>query len=389
MATSPQMSMYKPLNNIYPMSQEEYTNELIKKRYFSYLEESEGYSQSSIQAHENAIILWQQFAEHEDFGKFNKTKAKDFKEWLKEKPSKGFTKKINLSYCYHNLQRLKKFFSWLAQQPNYKSRIIQTDIQFLNLSKKETRAALATKRNKIPTLDEVIQVIESIDPKTEIDMRDRALICFTLLTGARITAISSLPIESFDKNGLTVDQNPKLGVKTKFSKRIVTTFFPISYEPAQKHFIEWFDYLVTKKDFAPTDPIFPATKLENGKENINYYNTGEVEMKFWQNSSSARKIFEKRFTNARVPYYHPHTLRHLVVREFTKIPLTEEEKKAISQNLGHENVGTTFGSYGYGNINEDKQISIVRNIDLNGKQAVVRYQFTEQEIANIVKQAQQ
>ena len=366
------------------MSHQEYTNELIKKQYFAYLEESEGFSQSSIDAHENAIILWQEFTKQDDLGKFNKKSAVEFKEWLKQKPSNGKGKHLSLSYCYSNLQRLKKFFDWLSKQPNYKSRIVQTDIQFLNLSKKDARAALATTRKKIPSMDEVIRLIESIEPKTEVDMRDRALLCFTLLTGARITAISSLPIESFDKNGLTVDQNPKLGVRTKFDKRIVTTFFPIPYEPARKHFIDWFDYLVGEKGYKLTDPLFPSTKLENGHENINYYNTGEVEPKFWKNSSSARKIFEKRYLAAGLPYYHPHTLRHLVVHEFTKIPLTEEEKKAISQNLGHENVGTTFGSYGYGSINEEKQISIVRNIDLNGTRSEVRYQLTEAEIANLL-----
>ena len=163
------------------MSQEEYTNELIKKRYFSYLEEEE-YAHSFISAHENAILLWQEFTNQEDFGKFNQTKAREFKEWLKTKPSKGKAKILSLSYCYHILQRLKKFFDWLSRQPSYKSRINKYDIQFLDLSKeeyalyagvvKETRAALATKRNKIPTMiTETLHKIQTslVAPKNQFN----------------------------------------------------------------------------------------------------------------------------------------------------------------------------------------------------------------------------
>jgi len=150
------------------------------------------------------------------------------------------------------------------------------------------------------------------------------------------------------------------------------------------YFLEWFDYLNNKKNFKPTDPLFPATKLEKGQENISYYSSGKIEAKFWQNASSARKVFEKGFKDAGVTYYHPHSLRHLIVKEFAKTRLTEEEKKAISQNLGHENVGTTFGSYGYGKIEESRQIEIVRNIKLGDKQDKAVYNFTKEELRAVL-----
>ena len=45
-----------------------------------------------------------------------------------------------------------------------------------------------------------------------------------------------------------------------------------------------------------------------------------------------------------------------------KTRLTEEQKKAISFNLGHANVGTTFGSYGYGNMSKEDAIDIVKSL---------------------------
>jgi hypothetical protein len=177
-------------------------------------------------------------------------------------------------------------------------------------------------------------------------------------------------MQVFDRKKLTIDQDPNLGVKTKNSKRIMTAIMEFSfYKEPLKYFLEWFDYLENEKKFKPSDPIFPATKIENGKDNLGYYNTENVEPNFWKSTTSTRKIFEKRSEQAGVKYYHPHTFRNLLVKEISELPLTEEQKKAFSQNLGHEDIGTTFGSYGYGKIGESKQIEIMKSINFGSDES--------------------
>lgn len=361
-----------------------YKNEQAKRKFFVFLKESKGFCGDSIDAFNKAILLWQDFTKSDDFANFGKQRVIDFKVWLKNKNKKSSNQKISLSYCYDTLRRLRAFFDWLSKQSGYKSKINQSYIEFLRLTKKETRMVTQSAKGEIPSLEEVKKVIDNIEINNEVDQRDRALISFALLTGARISAIISLPLKCFDENRLIVDQDPQVGVKTKSSKRILTTLFPLNYDKPLKYFLEWVDYLKNQKGFQSDDPIFPATKIENGKINISFYSTGEVEPIFWQKAGSARKIFEKRFKDAGVKYYHPHTLRHLIVKEFTKTRLTEEEKKAVSQNLGHEDVGTTFGSYGYGKIEEDRQIDIVRNIKLGDKQGQATYNFTKDELRQVI-----
>lgn len=46
----------------------------------------------------------------------------------------------------------------------------------------------------------------------------------------------------------------------------------------------------------------------------------------------------------------------------SKMRLTEEEKRAISLTLGHENIGTTFGAYGYGSMGVERAVDIVREL---------------------------
>ncbi len=362
-----------------------YKNELLKRRFYEWLKQSKGFEDNTIQCYEKAIWLWEDFSNKADFANFNKTMAGSFKDWLKNRNKANSQDKISISYCYDNLRHLKDFFMWLSEQPNYKRKINKTAIEYLNLLKKEVREAKETKSVKYPTLEMIKMVIENLKGKTEIEMRDRALFALAFLTGARITAIRTLPMGSFDKKELIISQDPALKVETKFSKKITSVLVPFGYKESIDYFIEWFDYLEKEKEFKPDDPIFPATKIENGKDNICYYNTGEVEARFFKDSGSLRKIFEKRFKQVGAKYYHPHTFRHSWVKEMSKLPLTEEEKKAISQNLGHEDVATTFGSYGYGKIEENKQIELMRSIDFEGRKKEVKISLSEEELKRLAK----
>ena len=261
----------------------------------------------------------------------------------------------------------------------------QTAIDYLNLSKADVKIATQPRNVEIPSLEDIKTVIEGIQGSSEIEKRDRALISLMFLTGARISAVRTLPIKSFNKDKLVIDQNPAFGVKTKFSKRIITPLISYLYKEPLNHFLEWFDYLEGKKGFKPDDPMFPATKIENGVENLSYYNTGQVEPVFWKSSSSPSKIIEKRFEQAGVKHYKPHAIRHSLIKRLSKLSLTEEQKKAISQSLGHEDVRTTFGSYGYGKIDEDKQIDIIKNIDFEGTSQRANQLMNREDVEQVLR----
>src|SRR3989338_1370219 len=140
------------------------------------------------------------------------------------------------------LRYLRVFFGWLSKQKGYK-KIDQTAIDYLNLSKAEVKIATQPRKVEIPSLEDIKAVIECIKGSSEIEMRDKALISLMFLTGARISAVRTLPMKSFDKDKLVIDQNPAFGVKTKFSKRIITPLISYQYKEALNYFLEWFNYL--------------------------------------------------------------------------------------------------------------------------------------------------
>lgn len=337
-----------------------YENEQRKREFIEYLKGAKGFAESSVNDFAEAVYQWQVFTENEDFANFDKSKALAFRDWLKSRKANTEAGTISLSAQYSYLRRVKKFFEWLSRQPIYRSKILKNDVEFLGLSKGDSRIARQGTTKQTPTFEEAKTIIESIEIKNDIDKRDRAMICFALITGMRISAITTLRMKNFNMDDKLIDQNPADKVKTKNSKRILTTFFPIGWNEPEKHFLDWISYLKSK-GFQPNDPIFPST-LNNFISGKQIYSKNLISKEFWSGTNGARKIFEKRCKNADVSYFNPHSFRHLIVDIMGKLRLTEEDKKAISLNLGHSNVGTTFGSYGYGSMTGKDAIRVVQRL---------------------------
>lgn len=80
---------------------------------------------------------------------------------------------------------------------------------------------------------------------TDIERRNRALIAFTILTGARDSAIASMKLKHVDIIVGSINQDAH-EVKTKFSKTFNTFFFPVG-EEIRGIVAEWVSYLRDEK----------------------------------------------------------------------------------------------------------------------------------------------
>lgn len=67
---------------------------------------------------------------------------------------------------------------------------------------------------------------------SSIEKRDRALVAFTILSGARDSAIASLRLKHVDLRAQTVFQDGR-EVNTKRRKTFTSTFFPVGAEPLE------------------------------------------------------------------------------------------------------------------------------------------------------------
>lgn len=126
--------------------------------------------------------------------------------------------------------------------------------------------------------------------------------------------------------------------------------------------LEWVDYLVKEKFFGPTDPLFPLSKVEHDDGSLSFVSR-EVEPKFWKSTNPIRNILKRRAEAAGLEYYRPHSFRHAAIRLALRRCHNAEEVRAISQNFGHENIGTTLLTYG--KLDDDRVDEIVGSIDFS------------------------
>lgn len=334
-------------------------NERIKRKYFTFLKEAKRYAEPTVDTAAKALNRFETYTKYKDFKTFHFEQAVAFKRHLRQQKGKQSGKNLSKATLNTTLTQLKRFFQWLSMQPGYKSRIQYSDAEYFNLSEKDTRIATAKRQQKVPTIEQIKHVIDTMPFKTEIEMRNRALVVFTLLTGARDSAIASMKLHHIDMVSGYVNQDAR-EVKTKFSKTFNTFFFPVGDEMLEI-MTEWVTFLREKKLWGNNDPLFPTTRIEIGTSR-KFEATG-VKKAHWSTTTPIRRIFRNAFVNAGLSYFNPHSFRNTLVQLGEKLCKTPEQFKAWSQNLGHEKVLTTFLSYG--EVACQRQGEIIHNLILN------------------------
>ena len=224
------------------------------------------------------------------------------------------------------------------------------------MSDKDTRGATARREKTYPTLEQVKHVLSKMPAGSDRERRNRALVAFTLLTGARDSDIASVRLKHVDLINSSVFQDAR-EVNTKFSKTFTTFFFPVGDEIRQI-VADWVAYLREAKHWGNDDPLFPSTQMIIGS--ARHFEVDGLKREHWSSAAPIRKIFHEAFEAAGLPYFKPHSLRNTLVRLGEMRCQTPEQFKAWSQNLGHEGVLTTF--YSYGEVGNRRQGEIIQNL---------------------------
>jgi site-specific recombinase XerD len=331
-------------------------NERIKRKYFDYLKEAKRHSEPTVDAAAKALNRFEVYTRYRDFKAFHFQQAISFKKHLAEQKGRQSGEKLSKATLHATLTQLKRFFLWLAREPGYKSRVQYSDAEYFNLSDKDTRIATAKRHQKVPTMEQIKHVINTMPAVTDIERRNRALVAFTLLTGARDRAIASMKLRHVDLIVDCVNQDARQ-VMTKFSKTFNTFFFPVG-EDVRGIVAEWVSYLRDEKLWGNDDPLFPATRIALGV--TRQFEAVGLARDHWSTASPIRTIFREAFVRANLPYFNPHSFRNTLVQLGQDVCKTPEQFKAWSQNLGHEKVLTTFLSYG--EVACQRQGEIIRSL---------------------------
>jgi integrase len=316
-------------------------NERIKRQYFAYLEEAMGMSKSSVDQVAAAIAQFETSTAHRDFRAFHIEQARKFKRQLAEAINPATGKSLAKATVYSRLMALKAFSKWLAREPGYK-RLTYSDADYFNPSNNDGRIAKAVRKRAVPTPEQVFHVLSAMPRETDIEKRDRALVAFALLSGARNDAMASMSLRNVDLAQRTVFQDAR-HVRTKNRKTFTSNFFPVGAD-IEAIVTDWILYLTREKLYGPDDPLFPTTQV--AVEESGHFESVGLKREHWRGGDAIRRVFRRAFEAAGLPYSNPHLCRDTLTLMGEQRCTTPEELKAWSQNLGHDHVLTTLTSYG-------------------------------------------
>ena len=173
-------------------------NERIKREYFRFQKEAGRKADSTIDGIRKAIGRFEEYTGRKDFATFNKEQAVGFKKHLARCRGARTGEPMAKSTLVATVGMLKEFFRWLSWQPGFRSKIRPTDVEYLNLSENETRAAKEPRLQDLPDHRADPGGHPAMPTETDVERRNRALIAMAILTGARDSALASLRLKHVD-----------------------------------------------------------------------------------------------------------------------------------------------------------------------------------------------
>lgn len=323
------------------MIQHNPTNERIKYKYFTMMAHARGRSPKTIDMIAKALARFEEHTHFRDFGSFRLDHAIDFKTSLAQQISQTTGQPMSKATLFSTIQALRGFFSWLAQQPGYRSKLDPDDAEYFHVSLKDARVATARRQRPAPTLKQIRQTLAAMPCSDVMGQRNRALMAFIILTGARDGAAASMKLKHIDLHRRLVFQDAR-DVKTKFSKTFTSFFFPVGAE-IEEIVRDWVVLLRDQLAFGDNDPVFPSTLVIQDEHH--QFHAAGLSRIHWKSGAQVRTIFAEAFRLAGLPYFNPHSFRTTLGVLGQELCRTEEEYKAFSLNLGHESVQTTRLSY--------------------------------------------
>lgn len=317
-------------------------NERIKRDYFTFLKEAKGRDEATIDGVAKALARFEESTGRKEFGKLHREQAIAFKRKLAGGLNARTGERLSKATMVSTMRHCRDFFLWLAREPGFRNRIAYSDADYFSMSDKDVTISRARREVAVPTLDQIHHVLATMPAGTVVERRDRALIAFAAMTGARVGALASFRLRHVDFAKSYVDQDART-VATKSGKTFRTTFFPIGDE-AEAIVAHWARELAAEHLWGDDDPLFPATQM--GLDEAGGFRPAGIMRKGWSTTQPINAVFRKAFEAAGLPYFNPHSFRNMLVRYGMSLDLGPEAMKAWSQNLGHADVLTTFTSYG-------------------------------------------
>jgi site-specific recombinase XerD len=227
----------------------------------------------------------------------------------------------------------KRFFAWVNQ--NHPKEFSSLTTAWLE-SLRAPRIKEANDEHEYVSLEEVKQLIAIHHDEDDLAlMRDKAAAAMLFLSGARVSAFTTLPLSAVDLPARTLHQWPELGVVTKNGKRATTYLLPV---PELVSVAMNWDNTV-RSHLPSTAPWYAPISSRWGSQSLEESEPGK------NRHQALDKRLRKLFTLAGLPNKSAHKFRHGHAVYGLLKAQTMADYKAVSMNLMHNDIKITDSIY--------------------------------------------
>ncbi|WP_425093971.1 tyrosine-type recombinase/integrase [Tropicimonas sp. S265A] len=297
------------------------------------------FSEKTQDRHLSAIRQFEVFLGNKAFKKLTLADCHKVRDHFKASLKPDAVERKSKSTVQHSVSHLRDFLDWLCKQEDY--RHLPADLpDALELPRAVYAKALPRDRKDYPSVEEAEQLLIQMPSRSVGDLRNRALFALAFLGALRADTLSSLRLRNIDCDTRLIVQNAEIA-RAKNGKSLRVKWFPINdtFQAAVKKWVT----LMEQGGFGPDDALFPPLDAF-----YHFQKAGKYLGKAVPVMTSTHAITEafRAACSSHTSTYTPHSVKHTISSERDRRPLTAEQRKAWSENMGHENEQITERHYG-------------------------------------------
>lgn len=307
------------------------------------------------------------------FDRFTITDAAKVRDDLKRRVRKDADAPLSTSTVKHRASHLKSFFEWLLKQEEG-ARLPKDLPEYFELPRAAFARALPKAIKEYPAIREAEEMLQAMPSKSLVDRRARAIFAIAFLGALRADTVISLQIKHVDVAGRRIIQDGT-AVRSKNGKSEHIFWFPIptSFE---EEVIGWIETL-KGRGYREEDALFPSADwlLEPRK----LMNRGDQSVPVMATKHAVSEAFALASKNSATKY-SPHSAKHTIGALRDEKRMTHEQRRAWSENMGHESERITETHYA--KFSDEQRSEVLESIDDNEEMVV--FNLTDEEKVSMV-----
>ncbi|WP_298432262.1 tyrosine-type recombinase/integrase [uncultured Jannaschia sp.] len=258
----------------------------------------------------------------------------------------------------HMLSHLRAFLEWLLKQSEFE-RLPRDLPGYLELSRKEYAAALPRPSRAYPEIAEAEGMLRAMPKGTRKERRDRALFALAFLGALRADTVVSLRKKHVLRDQRKIVQDASV-VRAKNGKSQTIIWFPIP-DLFGTVVTAWIVEL-TELGAIAEDALFPSDSWLNEPRRMAAPDRAPIEPMATKHAVTGAFRIACRSAGTN---YTPHAAKHTIAALRDERHLTHEQRKAWSENMGHESEAITERHYG--KMSDDRRAALFEEIGKEGQ----------------------